>query len=81
MTPPTHLVKVGSVVVLTTSKTSTSRMLPVLSYTTMTGRDVPSVFSSVGESGGHLRERQRGLEAAEICLWMRSESCWTSEEV
>jgi hypothetical protein len=33
-------VHVGTVVVLTTSKTTTTRMLPVLSDTTVTGRDV-----------------------------------------
>ena len=49
------LVKVGTVVVLTTSKTTTTRMLPVLSYTTVTGRDVTAVLAGVGESGRHLR--------------------------
>ena len=34
------LVHVGSVVVLTTGKTTTTGMLPVLAYTTVTGRDV-----------------------------------------
>lgn len=53
-TPFPHLVEVGSVVVLTTSKTSTSRMLPVLSHTTVTGRDVTPVLPGVGESCGHL---------------------------
>lgn len=41
-------------VVLTTGETSTTGMLPVLSDTTVTGRDVPSVLSGVGESGRHL---------------------------
>jgi hypothetical protein len=50
----THLIEVCSVVVLTTSKTSTSGMLPVLPYTTVTGRNVTPVFSSVGESSRHL---------------------------
>lgn len=35
------------VVVLTTSKTTTSGVLAVLSYTSMTGRDVTTVLSSV----------------------------------
>ena len=47
------LVEVGPVVVLTTGQTTTSRMLPVLSDTTVTGRDVSSVLSGVGESGRH----------------------------
>jgi hypothetical protein len=41
------LVEVGSVVVLTTGLTSTTRGLPVLSDTTVTGRDVTSVLSGV----------------------------------
>lgn len=49
-----ELVEVGSVVVLTTGLTSTTRRLPVLADTTVTGRDVSSVLSSVGESGRHL---------------------------
>lgn len=48
------LVKVGTVVVLTTGKTTTSRMLPVLSDTTVTGRDVSAVLAGVGETGRHL---------------------------
>lgn len=52
-----ELVEVGSVVVLTTGLTSTTRRLPVLADTTVTGRDVSSVLSSVGESGRHLRRR------------------------
>jgi len=39
------LVHVGSVVVLTTGETTTTGMLPVLSYTTVTGRDVATVLS------------------------------------
>jgi len=37
-------IKVGSVVVLTTSKTTTSRMLAVLAHSSMTGRNVAAVF-------------------------------------
>lgn len=48
------LVEVGSVVVLTTGLTSTTRRLSVLADTTVTGRDVSSVLSGVGESGRHL---------------------------
>jgi hypothetical protein len=42
-----ELVEIGSVVVLTTGLTSTTRGLPVLSDTTVTGRDVTSVLSGV----------------------------------
>lgn len=35
-----NLVQVGTVVVLTTGHTTTTGMLAVLSYTTVTGRDV-----------------------------------------
>ena len=49
----TNLVHVRSVVVLSTGETSTSRMLPVLADTTVTGRDVSTVLPGVGESGGH----------------------------
>jgi hypothetical protein len=35
------------VVVCTTSKTTTSRMLPVLAYTTMTGRYVAAMLASL----------------------------------
>jgi hypothetical protein len=48
------LVEVCAVVVLTTSKTTTTRMLPVLAYTTVTGRDVTAVLAGVGETGRHL---------------------------
>lgn len=44
---PTNLVEVSPVVVLTTSQTTTTRMFPVLSYTTVTGRNVPSVLAGV----------------------------------
>lgn len=44
------LVEVGPVVVLTTSQTTTTGMLPVLADTTVTGRDVTSVLSGVAES-------------------------------
>lgn len=41
------LVHVDSVVVLTSGKTSTTRMLPVLTDSTVTGRDVTPVLSCV----------------------------------
>lgn len=50
---PTNLVEVGPVVVLTTSQTTTTGVLPVLADTTVTGRDVTSVLSGVAESGRH----------------------------
>ena len=44
-------------VVLTTSETTTSGVLAVLSNTTVTGRDVAAVLTSLGEPGRHfLRE-------------------------
>lgn len=42
------------VVVSTTSKTTTSRVLAVFAYTTVTGGDVPAVLASVREAGRHL---------------------------
>ena len=48
------LVDVGPVVVLTTSHTTTTRMLPVLSDTTVTGGDVSAVLAGVAQSGGHV---------------------------
>lgn len=41
-------------VVLTTSKTTTSWMFAVLSYTTVTSRYVAAVLASLGEMGGHF---------------------------
>lgn len=48
------LVHVGSVVVLTTGKTTTTGMLAVLTDTTVTGRDVTAVLAGVGKAGRHL---------------------------
>ena len=47
------LVKVGAVVVLTTGKTTTSRVLAVLADTSVTGGDVPPVLARVREAGRH----------------------------
>ena len=47
------------VVVLTTSETATSGVLAVLSYTTVTGRDVAAVLASVGEPRRHFLRRRR----------------------
>jgi hypothetical protein len=44
------LVHVGSVVMLTTSKTSTTGMLAVLAYTTVTGRDMTAAVKIVSFS-------------------------------
>jgi len=41
------LVHVGSVVVLATGKTTTTRMLAVLAYTTVTGRNVAATVRGV----------------------------------
>jgi len=50
-------VEVGSVVVGTTSETTTTWVLPVLSYTTVTCRDVTPVLAGLGESGRHLFDK------------------------
>jgi len=42
------------VVVLTTSKTTTSRVLAVLSDTSVTGRYVATVLASLGKVGRHF---------------------------
>lgn len=47
------LVDVGTVVVLTTGHTATTRRLPVLADTTFTGRDVAAVLAGLGEAGRH----------------------------
>jgi len=47
------LVHVGPVVVLTSGQTTTTGMLAVLSDTTVTGTDVTTVLSRLGESGRH----------------------------
>ena len=41
------LVQVGSVVVLTTGHTTTTGVLSVLSYTTMTGRDMATAIKKI----------------------------------
>ena len=40
--------------VLATSKTATSGMFPVLSYTTMTGRNMSTMLASFRVTGRHL---------------------------
>jgi hypothetical protein len=47
------LVHVGTVVVLTTGKTTTTGVLAVLTDTTVTGRDVAAVLAGLRESGRH----------------------------
>ena len=42
----------------TTSETTTSRVLAVLSYTTMTGRDVTAVLAGIREAGRHLKKNE-----------------------
>jgi hypothetical protein len=44
------------VVVLTTGKTTTTGVLAVLADTSVTGRDVATVFTSVAEPGRHFLE-------------------------
>lgn len=48
------------VVVLTTSETATTGVLAVLSYTTVTGRDVATVLASLGVPRRHVLERTAG---------------------
>lgn len=45
-----NLVQVGAVVVLTTGHTTTTGMLAVLSYTTVSGRDVAATVKEVNVS-------------------------------
>jgi len=47
-------IHVGSVVMLTTSKTTTTWMLAVLSYTTVTGGHMAAVFSGLRQSRRHV---------------------------
>lgn len=42
------------VVVLTTSETTTSRMLAVLAHTSVTGRDVAAVLTGLRQMSGHF---------------------------
>ena len=51
------LVEVCSVVMGTTSETTTTWVLPMLSYTTVTCRDVAPVLAGLGESGRHLSNK------------------------
>lgn len=53
------LVKVDTVVVLTTSKTTTSGMLPVLTDTTVTGRDVSALLAVLVKMGRLIKARER----------------------
>ena len=52
-----ELVEVCPMVVGTTSETTTTWMLPMLSYTTVTCRDVTPVLPGLGESGRHLFDK------------------------
>lgn len=49
------------VVVLTTSETTTSRMLAVLSYTSVSCGDVSAVLAGLGEMCRHCLERYEGM--------------------
>lgn len=48
------LVHVGAMVVLTTGKTTTTGVLPVLADTTVSGRDVASQLASLGGVSWHF---------------------------
>lgn len=69
------LVHVGTVVVLTTSKTTTTGMLSVLAYTTVTGRDVTAavrrrrklVYRFMNESA-----LSRQVAIGKWCRWIRA---------
>jgi hypothetical protein len=56
------------VVVLTTSKTTTSRVLSVLSYTTITGGYMTTVLASFGEVGRHLQSKFQSAVILNIAL-------------
>ncbi len=51
-------------VVLATSETATSGMLAVLSYTTVTGRDMAAVLASLGEPRRHFLQRPRRISVS-----------------
>ena len=53
-------------------------MLSVLSDTTVTGRDVSSVLSGVGESGGHSMGRKEG-EVSWVLLGFCAGGKWGGE--
>lgn len=60
--------KVVPMVMLTTSKTTTTRVLAVLPYTTMASRDVTAVLAGFAEMGRH------GLDETETVDSSASES-------
>jgi hypothetical protein len=76
------LVDVGPVVVLTTSHTATSGMLPVLSDTSVSGGDVTAVLAGVGQSAWWLAGRPeageqqytpgRHIDGCSLVSWTRS---------
>ena len=49
------LVEVGTVVMETTSKTTTTRVLAVLTNTTVTGRDVSTLLPGLVKVSRHLQ--------------------------
>jgi hypothetical protein len=66
------LVHVGTVMVLATSQTSTSRMLPVLANATLTSRNVAAVLARLGSSSGHC-------DGVVVCCRFRE--CWVQLRV
>jgi len=52
-----ELVEVCPVMVRSTSETTTTWVLPMLSYTTVTCRDMAPVLAGLGESGRHLFDK------------------------
>ena len=66
-------------VVLTTSETTTSGMLAVLSYTTVTGGYVAAMLAGLREAGRHgvWRERNDQKSASKVHIKAPSESTET----
>ena len=71
------LVDVGSVVVLTTGHTTTTWVLAVLPYTSVTGRDMTTVLASVGETGRHFSSLKRGRRVSRESFFGRK---WVAGE-
>lgn len=65
------LVHVGSVVVLTTSKTTTTGMLAVLSYTTVTGGNVSAAVKQLSAYSLLDPPHLTPMVAHRICRWKR----------
>merc|ERR1719222_175532 len=69
------LVEVDPVVVLTTSVSTTSRMLPVLADPAVTMRDVSSQLPGLLLAGGHLSCRSESSNKSLVVLDLQDASC------